>query len=190
MSEAVSALAGASFKGFCRVEEAGLQGMISLRGDLALAKVARAVKAATGAGLPGQGGVSTGAKGRVAWMSPDELLLMVDYRAAPAVTKKLAAALKTSHALVVDVSDARAMFHVTGEAAREVIAKLSPADLRGFAPGQLRRSRLAQVPAAFHMPDNARFEIICFRSVATYMYGILCKAAKPGAEVGFFTPAP
>ncbi|HGG06362.1 MAG TPA: sarcosine oxidase subunit gamma [Aliiroseovarius sp.] len=183
MSDKVSALPGAVFEGFCKVEEAGLQGMVTLRADLSLAKVAKAVKAATGAAMPGRGEISKGAKGRVAWMSPDELLLLVDHAAAPDVVAKLKTALKTSHALVVDVSDARAMFRVTGAQARDVIAKLSPADLRGFGPGQLRRTRLAQVPAAFHMPDDATFEIVCFRSVAAYVFNILSKSARLGGEV-------
>ncbi len=183
MSDTVSALIGASSEGFCKVEEAGLVGMITLRADLSLAKVAQAVKSATGAEMPGQGAITTGAKGQVAWMSPDELLLIVEHAAAPGIVAKLEKALATSHALVVNVSDARAMFRVTGEAAADVIAKLSPADLRGFAPGAFRRSRLAQVPAAFHMPDANSFEIVCFRSVALYMFGLLTNAARNGSEL-------
>ncbi len=188
MSEVVSALMGASYDGFCQVEEAGLVGMITLRGDLASANLAKAVKAATGAIVPGQGCVETGKTGRVAWMSPDELLLIVEHTGVAAMIGKLAKALKGDHALVSDVSDARAMFRVSGTGAREVIAKLSPADMapEGFGPGQFRRTRLAQVPAAFHMPDDDSFEIVCFRSVATYVFGLLSLSAKPGSEVGYF----
>ena len=189
MSDPVSALMGASSDGFCSIEEAGLVGMITLRADLSLVKVAKAVKAATGCVMPGQGRVTTGTlggkSGQVAWMSPDELLLMVDHGAAPTIEARLATALKASHALVVNVSDARAVFHVTGDAAHEVIGKLSPADLRGFKPGTFRRSRLAQVPAAFHMPNKGGFEVICFRSVAGYVFDILTKSSKAGSEVGF-----
>ncbi len=183
MSEPVSALMGASSQGFCTVEEAGLVGMITLRADLSLAKVAKAVKSATGAEMPGQGAVSSGNKGRVAWMSPDELLLIVDHDAAPGMVEKLAKALVASHALVVAVSDARAMFVVKGEGARDVIAMFRPADLRNFTPSMLRRARFAQVPAAFHMPDKDSFEIVCFRSVAGYMFELLANAARTGSEV-------
>ena len=48
MSEAVSALNGAEFNGAVRISEAGLLGMITLRGDLEDAKLAAAVKAAAG----------------------------------------------------------------------------------------------------------------------------------------------
>ena len=188
MSDAVSALSGASSDGFCRVEEAGLVGMITLRGNLGAAAVARAVKSATGAAIPAQGRIETGKTGRVAWMSPDEVLLIVDHASAPAMVEKLAKALKSTHALVVNVSDARAMFRVSGANLREVIAKLSPADMAAsaFGPGQFRRTRLAQVPAAFHMPDDSSVEIVCFRSVATYMFDLLSMSAQSGAEVGFF----
>ena len=42
MSEAVTALNRAEYEGYVRVEDAGLCGMISLRGDLADAKVKKA----------------------------------------------------------------------------------------------------------------------------------------------------
>ena len=185
MSEPVSALPGARFEGYCTVEEAGLVGMVTLRADLALVKVARAVMAVTGAAMPGRLEISTGKKGRAAWMSPDELLLFVPYDRAAGAVARLEKALATSHALAVDVSDARAVFRLSGKGAREVVMKLCPADMRGLAPGQFRRSRLAQVPAAFHMPDEQSIEIICFRSVAGYMFTLLSNAARRGGEVGY-----
>lgn len=183
MSDPVSALLGADFEGFCQVKDAGLVGMITLRADLSLAKVAKAVKSVTGAEMPDQGAVTKGKAGRVAWMSPDELLLIVGHTKAPAMVTKLEKALVASHALVVNVSDARAVFHVQGKAARDVIAKLSPTDLRGFEAGVLRRTRFAQVPAAFHMLDDGSIEVVCFRSVSKYMFDLLSNAARKGSEL-------
>ncbi|MCI2398692.1 sarcosine oxidase subunit gamma family protein [Aliiroseovarius subalbicans] len=184
MSNAVSALDGATYQGFCKVQEMGLVGMITLRGDLGAAAMAKAVKAVTGVAMPGQGAVTTGKGGTVAWMSPDELLVMVDHAGADAAVAKLSKALAKEHALAVNVSDARAVFHVTGQAAREVMAKLSPADVSALAPGIMRRTRLAQVAGAFHMLDEGTFEVVCFRSVAGYVFDVLANAAKPGSEVG------
>ncbi len=181
----LSALPGARFEGYCTVEEAGLCGMVTLRADLSLAKVARAVKAVTGAEMPARLKITSGGKGRAAWMSPDELLLFVDYAEAGAAVARLERALATSHALAVDVSDARAVFRLSGPRAREVLMKLTPADIRRMAPGEFRRSRLAQVPAAFCMADENGFEIIAFRSVAGYVFDLLSNAAKPGGEVGW-----
>jgi sarcosine oxidase subunit gamma len=112
----------------------------------------------------------------------------VDYPKAGENVAALNAALAGEHALVVNVSDARAVFRVTGPRCREVMAKLTPANVAtdAFAPGQWRRTRLAQVAAAFHMPDAESFEIVCFRSVAQYMFDLLSNAARTGGEVGVF----
>jgi len=45
---------------------------------------------------------------------------------------------------------------------------------------------MAQVAAAIWMTDAETIRIVCFRSVAEYVYGLLCDAAEPGGEVGYF----
>ncbi|TDK50440.1 sarcosine oxidase subunit gamma [Antarcticimicrobium luteum] len=188
MSEPISALPGARHDGLARIEEAGLQGMITLRGDLATKPVKAAVAAATGGKTPGLRGVAAGKTGTALWMSPDELLLLCPYDEVAQRLEKVTAALGDAHALAVDVSDARAMFSVSGPAAREVLAKLCPVDLspQAFAPGVVRRSRMAQVPAAIWMPDAQGFRVICFRSVARYAFDLLGAAAQPGSAVGVY----
>ena len=187
MSDATSALNGATYTGFATVSDAGPAGMVTLRASLAAAKVKKAVKAATGIDIPGvcEAGFSEG--NGVCWMSPDELLILCDYDAANEMTAALQKALKGVHHLAANVSDARARIAVSGVDAREVLAKLTPADVSpaAFGPGQFRRSRLAQVPAAFWMADDETIEVICFRSVAQYVFDILKTAALPGSEVGF-----
>jgi len=188
MSEAVSALQGAAFTGFCTVQDAGPVGMITLRGDLANAKFRKAVTGASGTASPGQGAIVSEGMSSLCWMSPDELLLLCPYADVAATMAKLTKALAGTHHLAVNVSDARALISVAGLDAREVIAKLSPADVSpaAFAPGQLRRTRLAQVPAGFWMPDETTFNVICFRSVAQYAFDLLRVAAAPGSEPGYF----
>ncbi|WP_412554530.1 sarcosine oxidase subunit gamma [Shimia sp. MIT1388] len=187
MSKAVSALDGVTFEGFAKVEETGLRGMITVRGDLASKEVAEAVKAATGAEMPGLRKVTSGGKGAVAWMSPDELLVVVDYDAANAAVATMTDALKGTHALVANVSDARAVFHLSGDSSRDVLAKLAPVDFAkdAFGSGDIRRSRIAQVPAAVWGNADGSFEVICFRSVAQYVFDVLKVSAQPGGEVGF-----
>lgn len=186
MSEAVSALQGAVSEGFARVEETGVRGMITLRCDLASGALGKALTEVLGTEVPGQRRIVDGAGGRVAWMSPDELLILCAHDRAQAMVDELAAALGREHALVVNVSDARAVFAVSGTGAREVLAKLAPVDLsdEAFQPGEIRRTRLAQVPAAFWINQDGRFEIVCFRSVAQYVFDILRVSAEPGGEVG------
>lgn len=184
MSEAVSALQGAFAKGAVSVAEIGPQGMITLRGDLSDAKLAAAVQQVTGAEMPGQRKITHAGACAVAWMSPDELLILLPYGDVAAAIAALNAALAGSHFLAVNVSDARALFRVTGAPAhvREVIAKLAPADLspEAFAPGDIRRTRLAQVAAAFWLTEEGEARIVCFRSVARYAFDLLKTSAAAG----------
>lgn len=188
MSDAISALNHARHDGLARIEECGLQGMITLRGDLGSDAVAAAVKAATGHTVPALRRADVAGDTGVCWMSPDELLLLVPHAE---VSQRLAAAqaaMGQAHGLLVDVSDARALFRVSGPAAREVMAKLSPVDFAPgqFVPGQFRRSRLAQVAAAMWMQPDESFGVICFRSVAQYAFDTLRVAAQSGSGVGAF----
>lgn len=188
MSNAVSALQGASHsEGIADIRELGLRGMITLRGDLADKKLVKAVKAIAGA-MPAQRAIALKGDDGAAWMSSDELLLMVAHSDAASTIETLNGALKGTHFLAANVSDARAVFEVSGPRAREVMAKLAPVDFApgAFEPGMFRRSRLAQVPAAFWMNEEDAFTVVCFRSVAEYMFDLLCVAAQEGSEVDAF----
>lgn len=187
MSEAVSALKGVSREGAARVEETGLRGMVTVRGDLSSDVMAGALKSVLGADVPEVRRVEQGDKGKVAWMSPDELLVICDHDVANEIVAALQDALGGVHALVVNVSDARAVFRISGAGAREAMAKLAPVDVskEAFGPGDFRRSRLAQVAAAFWMNEDESFEVICFRSVAQYVFDILALSGAKGGEVGF-----
>lgn len=188
MSNAVSALNGKAATGFAQVADKGLCGMITLRGDLASAPVKKAVKAAVGMEVPGLRAILRDGDKAVAWMSPDELLLMVPYAEAAATLAAVTKALGKAHALAVDVSDARAVMTVTGDGAAEVLAKVCPVDLSPatFKPGEVRRTRLAQVAAAIWMSGEGEFTLVCFRSVADYAFGVVSTSAAKGSEVGYF----
>ncbi|WP_137702074.1 sarcosine oxidase subunit gamma [Marimonas lutisalis] len=188
MSETLSALKGARFAGIAVVTEAGLRGMITVRGDLADTDVKNAVTGVAGVDMPGQREINTVGERGIAWMSPDELLVMVPHGEAEQAVETMNAALTGAHALVVNVSDARAVFDVTGPHAREVLGKLMPVDFSavGFGPGMIRRSRMAQVPAAVWMTGEDAFRVVCFRSVAQYVFDLLKAAAAEGSEVGLY----
>jgi sarcosine oxidase subunit gamma len=189
MSNQVSALQGASnADGIATIREMGLRGMITLRGEIGTKPIAKAVKAATGTSVPEQGRIAINAERAAAWMSPDELLLMVDHADAAGAVRALETALSKVYALAINVSDARAVFEVEGPFAREVLAKLAPVDFSpaAFEVGQFRRTRLAQVPAAIWMTDPETFHLVCFRSVAGYVFDLLSVAAQPGSEVDVY----
>ena len=188
MSKAVSALQGAVQAGFAEVKELGLVGMVTLKADLGAAKTKKAVKAATGLGMPKERGMSGDEiANSVAWMAPDEVLILCEHGKADALVATLTKQLGQAHHLAVNVSDARAVFKIEGSDVREVLGKLTPADLSALAPREMRRSRLAQVPAAFWMDDTSHATLICFRSVAQYVFDLLANAAREGGAVGHYT---
>jgi sarcosine oxidase subunit gamma len=183
MSNPVSALQGKVAPGEVTIREAGLPGMIILRGDLSDKKLRKVCTALTGAKFPERGQAQCGGDKGLCWMSPDELLVLVPYAEAAQAIAQIDTALGGTHYLAENVSDARAVFFVEGTFAREVIAKMAPVDLHPdtFKPGDFRRTRLGQVAAAFWMRDEDTFEVICFRSVAGYTFDLLAASAKAGA---------
>ncbi len=183
MSKAVSALGGVSHKGFADVAEAGLRGMITVRGDLASAAMKKAVKAATGTAVPAPRRIVIDGDKAAAWMSPDELLILVPYEAARETVAALETALQGEHRLVADVSDARAVFTIGGPKADQVLMKLCPVDMATLAEGEVRRTRAAQVAAAFWKSGPEEYTLVSFRSVAGYVMGLLETGARKGSEV-------
>ena len=190
MSDRVSAMAGETFSGSVEVAEAGLVGMVAIRGDLGDGDFAEGVAKALGVPVPGKRQVTGEGGLSLLWMSPDELLLVCAHDEADDKVRSLSEALGDQHHLAVNVSDARAVFRLEGEGAaiREVLAKLTPADVRpGSLPtGEVRRTRMAQVPAAFWFEAEGRASVVCFRSVAAYVFGLLSNVAASGSEVGYF----
>ena len=89
-------------------------------------------------------------------MSPDELLLVCDHAAAPQAVADLTEKLGSEHSMAVNVSDARAVFRIEGENCREVVAKVAPVDMTEFGDDDFRRTRFAQVAAAFWMSDTCQ----------------------------------
>ena len=180
MSDPVSALNGASFQGFASIREVGPLGMITLRGK-GLKLLDKAIKAVTGTKTPAPRRIEVNGDRACGWMSPDEYLLIVPYADVSAALAKLAKSLAGEHHLAVDVSDARSVFRIEGDHAADVLRKLSPVDFDRLEPGELRRSRAAQVAAAMWASDDG-YTLVCFRSVAAYMMGLLTHSAQPGSE--------
>jgi sarcosine oxidase subunit gamma len=109
--------------------------------------------------------------------------LLVPYVDAAAIATRLAAALAGEHALVANVSDARALFRISGAKADQVLMKLCPVDFATLPEGEIRRSRAAQVAAAFWRSAPDELSLICFRSVAAYVMGLLAVSARSGSEL-------
>ena len=76
----ITALNGASHNGIIKIKDTGLLGMITLRGDLKSNVLAKALKLELGMIIPEQRQITSTSKGSIAWMSPDELLIIIDYK--------------------------------------------------------------------------------------------------------------
>jgi sarcosine oxidase subunit gamma len=174
-------LNGASFAGYATIREIGPLGMITLRAKPDVPGLAAAIHAATGCALPPQRQILRAGDRLAGWMSPDEYLLILPLGDVPKALADIAAALAGQHHLAVDVSGARAVFAIEG-AAQSVLAKLTPTDFAALNPMELRRTRLAQVAAAFWL-EGGGATVVCFASVAQYMFDLLSHAAAKGTQI-------
>lgn len=168
------------------------QGMIGIRAGFAeppAAKtVAKAIAKAAGVPVPEIRRIEMKDDRRLAWMSPDELLLFLPKAEVAATLAALEEGLEGRHHLAVDLSEARAVFRLQGPGAREALAKGAPADLSraAFGVGDFRRTRLGALAAAFGQisDDPETFDLICFRSVGAHVAAWLDLAVRPGSLPG------
>ena len=188
MSDPVSPLHLKTRPGRAQVTDRGPMGMIQLKGALEDPAFQAALSGVTGGDMPAPRAMTSDGQNTLCWMAPDEVMVLSAYPAAPDILAQIDEAMRGMHVLAANVSDARVVIRVQGAACRDVLAKLTPADISpdAFAQGQFRRSRLAQVAAAFWMVDTQTIDVMCFRSVATYVFDLLANAARPESPVGYF----
>lgn len=165
--------------------EAPLRGMIALRTDLGHPDVEAALMNAIGLRAPARRkAVIDGDRGAL-WMAPDELLIMTPVAEVAARMALIDQTLGSHRRLLVDLSDARAIFRLSGRGAREVLAKGAPVDLHpeSFHVGDLRRTRLSTVAAALYQTSAApeTFEVLCFRSHAPAVWRWLAASSAPAS---------
>ncbi len=187
MSEAVTELGGKVADGWVTVRDAGLRGMITLRGNLDDPTLRATCEEVTGVSFPAALSATYDGRRGLVWMAPDEMLVMVRYDDVAQHLELFHRALAGQDYLAKNVSDARTVMFVEGAGAREVLAKLAPVDLHPdhFPVGMARRTRLGQIAAAFWARDAETFEVVCFRSVGDYAYSLLAASAD-GGPVGVF----
>ena len=105
------------------------------------------------------------------WLAPGEYLLVGDESMAPAAP---------GGAALSDLSHARTVFRIPAAAAREILAKGCPLDLRGeaFLPGHCGQSVLAGVAVLVHcLESGAHMDIYVARSYGQFMHAWLTDAA-------------
>lgn len=174
------------------LREIAERGMIDLRGIAKDRKFCAAVKAILGVDLPKSPRTSVSwGDIKILWLSTDQWLVLCSRAKADALSTQLSDALAGVHALVVNVSDMRAVLRLEGAGCREVVMKGATLDLTDgtYAPGIVRRMRFAEIAALLHIVENDVIDIYVFRSYAQYTWDFLCKAARKGAEVKLFPNA-
>ncbi|MEX5729602.1 heterotetrameric sarcosine oxidase gamma subunit [Rhodovulum iodosum] len=138
------------------------------------ARLSAALQVAHGMGFAGPGQVGQAGPGRCIWAGL-RMAWLVGVRA----DEGLAA-----HAALSDLSDGWVCLRLEG-AAEEVLARLTPLDLRrgAFPEGRSARSELAQMPALF-VRDAAGFEMFVMRSMARSAWGEIALAMQGVAARG------
>ena len=134
-------------------------GMITLRGDMAA--LGKATKKVAACALPLMRMSTASEIGRLMWMSPDELMLVCDHSDADRLVADLIQALGTAFTTAINVSDARQIFDIEGSGAEDVLSKLMPIDFHTLAETEVRRTRMAQIPAAIWR-EGDRWRVMCF----------------------------
>ncbi len=114
------------------------------------------------------------------WMSPDEILVTAPREEVDALAARLTEAIGDSFGMAVEMSAARAVFALSGGDVQTVLSGLMPVDFDRLAPEEVRRTRLAQVPAALWREGDG-WRLMCFRSVAVYVEDLLRLGAGQGA---------
>ena len=166
--------------GVCLREVPG-RGQIVLRCNVASRPVAAAARKVLGFPLPRKAntvaGDDTPADGpRALWLGPDEWLIVAAAERRTALLGDLRDALAGRHAAVVDVSESRAVFELSGRRARDVLMKGCPLDLHplAFRPGQCAGSLLAKAHVLIHQTalndDMPVYEVYVQRSFADYLW--------------------
>ncbi|MDZ7709632.1 MAG: sarcosine oxidase subunit gamma [Roseovarius sp.] len=118
----------------------------------------RALETAHGLGWPEPGRVIAGDGGAVQWFGLDLALLI-----GPEPDTALA-----DHAALTDQSDAWAVLRLDGPGARDVMARLTPLDLRAavFGDGATARTDVAHMAGAVTRAGAQAYQIMAFRSMA------------------------
>lgn len=162
-------------------------GMLVLRGERRV--VSSAVSSVVGLELPNTPGTfADSGDNAVMWIGPDEWVIFTAPTTELDVMSALTTALAGIHAQVVNVSDYYTALAISGEKARDVLAKITMVDLhpRAFAKGNAIASIFGQAGAWLQMLDDEtgdgpEFAIYVRRSMADYLW---CLIADGGREFG------
>tara|TARA_A100001011_G_C14304199_1_gene842289 strand:+ start:886 stop:1464 length:579 start_codon:yes stop_codon:yes gene_type:complete len=164
-------------------------GMLTVRAEIKNRKFQKIIKDFFKLSVPSRLKISTNKIFFLAWMSPNEILVITknqdEIKTIKSSIENDLAGLET---LVLDVSSSRTIFSVNGYFWRELLAKGSPINLfpSEFNSGSFRRTRLGQVSTAFWMIKEDEIYILCGQSYKNFFFKWLCNAADEKSISKFF----
>ena len=148
-------------------------GHINLRGDSADETFQAEVERVIGARAPiKSNAVSRVGDTLVAWLGPDEWLVVSPPDVKDGLAAKLQEALTGLHVSVNDISGGQTIIRLRGARARDVLSKGCPVDLhpRAFGAGQCAQSHIAKSNALIiQLDDTPTYDVIVRRSFADYL---------------------
>ncbi len=167
--------------GALSLEERPLSGKVSLRGNAGDSAFVEALSARFSGALPTQVGQRVESGQASLWcLGPDEWRLQCELDAVEDTLAQLRDAFGQCHASAVDVSDYYTELALSGQATRDVLAKLTPLDVsaEGFPAGSQAATRMAKCSVLLHMVRDDQ-AVLCVRwSHAEYLWDYLCEAAR------------
>ena len=152
------------------VTETPFLAQVSLRVEPRAAAADR-IEAVLGGALPdGVGRTMRAGTLGVAWLGPDELLVVAQADPGP-LTAALSEALGADPGAVVDVSANRTVLELSGPGARSVLEKGCPVDLhpRAFGPGSALTTTLGPVPLLLWQTAATTYRLLPRASFADYV---------------------
>ena len=164
-------------------------GMLTVRAEIKNRKFQKIIKDFFKLRVPSRLKISTNKNFFLAWMSPNEILVITKNQdEIKTIKSNIENDLEKMEALVLDVSSSRTIFSIKGCFWRELLAKGSPINLfpSEFNSNSFRRTRLGQVSTAFWMVKPDQIFILCGRSYDKFFFNWLCNAADEKSIIKFF----
>ena len=170
------------------IEDVSDFGMVTIKANFSDVQIHNLIRIETGVETPKIGKISFGKKLSVAWMSVDELAIILRDREADKITKKFKQKLKNHHHLCVNMSDSRRCFRLLGKSWREILSKGSPSDLRPgvFGAGSFRRTRIVNLPVGIWAVNEAEAYIFTMHSVGSFLSNWLASANLKSGHLNYY----
>lgn len=170
------------------IEEVADFGIITVKANVSDEKICSLLERVLNLKIPKIGKVTIGKKISVGWMSPDEIAVLVNYNDADKLSKKITEKMKSYHHLIVNMSDSRQCFKLTGKGWRDVLSKGTPIDLNPdvFGVGSFRRTRIASVAVSIWATDTHEAFLFSQRSVGGFISDWLRNSNRKTEQVNYY----